>query len=349
MGQAPVEYPKWDIRKDPFTEEDQSSLVSDEEYTVPAASPFYVQLDEVPRLDDPSSVVCYLTDLLAEDLDDSETVVTVTNGDYFAEDDIIQIDDEQMEVTGISTNDLTVDRGYGGTTPAAHDDGTRFFLTTAFTEVLVEPTARQYQVHYGTTAIPYKAGLVRFHEDHAEAVVWITYYKTGHYNWAEFVENSVNVSTLTLESFHLIAESAATFPWSATALTLLKTITFTKTSKDVLLWVEFEVAPGAGVTENIKVVLNGGSTNYSCGKWTGLAGDVLPTFAPASGASYVLMDNISPGNPFEYDLTFSDTGNCPLNISALASGEHTITIYATKDFSGVTSNIKNVKLYTTRL
>ena len=227
MGQAPVEFPKSDIRRDPFTEEDQSVLVSDEEYTVPAASPFYVQLDEVPRLDDPSSVVVYLTDLLAEDLDISETVVTVTNGAYFQNGDVIQIDDEQMQVTGKSGNDLTVTRGYGGTTPATHTNGTRFFLTAAFTEVLTTPTARQYQVHYGTIAIPYKAGLVRFSEDHAGAVVWITYYKTGHYNWAEFLDER-HFKPFKVGNC-VIASSNGIQSLSETTMTKLKEIVITRT------------------------------------------------------------------------------------------------------------------------
>lgn len=187
MGQEPVCWPKKDIRKDPFTSEDQSVKIENEEYTIPSNSPFYVQLDEVPRKDDPSRVEVYLTDLLAEDLDISETVVTVAHGSYFQTDDVLQIDDEQMKIAGISGNDLTVERGYGGTTPATHNNGTRFWLVAPFTEVYTTPQAREYQVHYGTATIPYKAGLVRFHEAHADNVIWITYYKTGHYNWAQNV------------------------------------------------------------------------------------------------------------------------------------------------------------------
>jgi hypothetical protein len=352
MGQAPVEYPKWDIRRDPFTEEDQSALVSDEEYTIPAASPFYVQLDEVPRLDDPSSVVVYLTDLLAEDLDISETVVTVTNGDYFETGDIIQIDDEQMEITGKSSNDLNVTRGYGGTTPATHDNGTRFFLTEAFTEVLTTPTARQYQVHYGTTAIPYKAGLVRFSEDHAEAVVWITYYKTGHYNWAEFVANSVNDTTLALQSFHLIGESAAEVYLTAQAdWTLLKTITINTTPRDVLLWVEFSMRNSHLATQptpgRIKVVLDDGTTDYSCGKWTGLAGDVLQPYRATSDDSWEAKDNIVPYKLTEYEAAFLEAGMCPIPLVGLSGGVHTVKFYGKKQY--LTLYLKDVKVYTTRL
>lgn len=49
------------------------------------------------------------------------TTVTVDNGVYFREGDIVKVPrtDEVMLVTGVSTNDLTVIRGYGVTTAAA--------------------------------------------------------------------------------------------------------------------------------------------------------------------------------------------------------------------------------------
>lgn len=45
-----------DYRRDPFDDSDQSVLISDEAQTVPASSPYYVWLDEIPREDDPSSL-----------------------------------------------------------------------------------------------------------------------------------------------------------------------------------------------------------------------------------------------------------------------------------------------------
>ena len=55
----------------------------------------------------------------------SETTFTVSNGDRFRVGDQIQVEGsrEVMLVTAISTNDLTVTRGYGGTTPDAIADG----------------------------------------------------------------------------------------------------------------------------------------------------------------------------------------------------------------------------------
>jgi hypothetical protein len=52
-----------------------------------------------------------------------DLTLTVTNGALFRVGDEIQIDDEVLLVTAISTHDLTVTRGYGSSTAAAHDDG----------------------------------------------------------------------------------------------------------------------------------------------------------------------------------------------------------------------------------
>ncbi|MBA7568552.1 hypothetical protein ES708_10281 [subsurface metagenome] len=182
---------KYDIRRNPFTDEWDDPLpeVTAEELTIPGASPFHITLEEVPKYESPSTVFVYLTDTLAEPLDDSETVVTVSNGAYWEVDDIILVDDEQMLITGKSDNDLTVTRGYGGTSPAAHDDATRFKNYTSWTEKTVAPSKGEFQVHYGTDEVPYKRGLIRFHEDDGGKTVWVHYWKTGHYNWAEHIND----------------------------------------------------------------------------------------------------------------------------------------------------------------
>lgn len=53
---------------------------------------------------------------LAEDLDATETVVTVSDGTKFAENNVIKVGLEDMLVTSISSNDLTVQRSYNGLT-----------------------------------------------------------------------------------------------------------------------------------------------------------------------------------------------------------------------------------------
>ena len=53
----------------------------------------------------------------------SDTTLTVQDGTQFAVNNVIKINNEKMLVTGISTHDLTVTRGYAGTTATAHGDG----------------------------------------------------------------------------------------------------------------------------------------------------------------------------------------------------------------------------------
>jgi len=59
---------------------------------------------------------------LNEALDTTETAVDVDEGGQFSVNEMIQIDDEIMLITAISTNTLTVTRGYRDTTAANHAD-----------------------------------------------------------------------------------------------------------------------------------------------------------------------------------------------------------------------------------
>jgi hypothetical protein len=63
------------------------------------------------------------TTTLAEDLDDSETPVDVTDGTMFKVGDVWKVGSEKMWVSAIATNTLTVVRGWGATSPASHSNG----------------------------------------------------------------------------------------------------------------------------------------------------------------------------------------------------------------------------------
>ena len=54
----------------------------------------------------------------------TDTTLTVTDGSKFAVGQTVLIESEQLYVTAISTNDLTVVRGINGTTASTHADGT---------------------------------------------------------------------------------------------------------------------------------------------------------------------------------------------------------------------------------
>jgi len=71
----------------------------------------------------PPAATYIVTSTLAEALDNSETDVDVADGTQFATSQVIQIESEQMLIGSISTNTLTVTRGYAGTTAATHATG----------------------------------------------------------------------------------------------------------------------------------------------------------------------------------------------------------------------------------
>jgi hypothetical protein len=98
-------------------------LDNEYEYDVPAR---FAYIKEI-RLGDKSvgnaDTVDTGTELGAAIADTTTTSVTVDDGTIFAVNDLIQVDDEIMLVTAISSNTLTVTRGYFSTTAATHSDG----------------------------------------------------------------------------------------------------------------------------------------------------------------------------------------------------------------------------------
>jgi len=64
-----------------------------------------------------------LTTTLAAALNDSASSVDVADATGIATNDLIQIDDEFIKITGVSSNTLSLTRGIGGTTAAAHLNG----------------------------------------------------------------------------------------------------------------------------------------------------------------------------------------------------------------------------------
>lgn len=76
-----------------------------------------------------------LTSTMAASCTSTATSLTVTDGTDFKVGDVIQIDDEYCWTSAISTNTLTVERGWGGTTKATHaSDDTITILYNARTE-----------------------------------------------------------------------------------------------------------------------------------------------------------------------------------------------------------------------
>ena len=108
----------------------QYLLAPDEEITLPASRAIITttneQYDGTPITSTKPDANMFIavpdSTLSNEALDDSETDVTVDSGSHFLVGDLIRIDNEIMEVTSISGDDLTVIRGTHGSTAASHSD-----------------------------------------------------------------------------------------------------------------------------------------------------------------------------------------------------------------------------------
>ena len=95
-------------------------------YSIPELSPAdsgdVVPFKPVLLYDAATANTTNATSLLAEALDDSETAIDVDDGSEFNLLNVIQVGTEQMKITAISSNTLTVTRGFNSTTAATHAD-----------------------------------------------------------------------------------------------------------------------------------------------------------------------------------------------------------------------------------
>lgn len=171
-----------DYRHDPFGDASTAMAITGEVQMIPAGSPYEIRLNEVPLKDTPSSIVLRVRDALSAAITTAgATSCTVINGAWFANDDVITIDSEQMLVTNVSGATLTVTRGHNGTTAVTHTLGTPVF-GPVWSEVAATPAARQYWPDYGTSAdsdANWNTGTVQFNSADAGKVVYINYSGTG--------------------------------------------------------------------------------------------------------------------------------------------------------------------------
>ena len=90
---------------------------------------------------------------LGEELDNSETAVDVTAGQgaYLRQGDIILVESEKMLVKSVSTDTLTVERGYGDTSAAVHATATAWKRVTRAMPEASNPVTG----YHGTPTLPY--------------------------------------------------------------------------------------------------------------------------------------------------------------------------------------------------
>lgn len=170
-------------RYDPFGNVSTAVNITNEAHTVPSSSPFDIKLNEVPKHDAPSTLVVKVKDALAAAITTSgATTITVTRGTWFAIGNTITIDSEQMYVSGIASNVLTVTRGYNSTTATTHSLGTAVYIESSMSEVEASPAAGQFWADYSTGAdgqSDWNTGTLRFNEADADKTLVISYVGTG--------------------------------------------------------------------------------------------------------------------------------------------------------------------------
>ncbi len=89
-----------DYRFDAWTNTDQPVDITDERHTIPASSPYVIQLLERPKKSTPTTTTMRVVDALAAAITTTTgTSITVDHGTWHAQNEIISIDNEQMQVT----------------------------------------------------------------------------------------------------------------------------------------------------------------------------------------------------------------------------------------------------------
>jgi hypothetical protein len=150
-------------------------------HVIPSSSPYLIRLDEVP--DKNSGMTVKIMDFLAAAIVDSAaTSISVANGTWYTVGDIITIDSEQMTVSVISVNTLTVARGANSTVATTHANVSRIYIQASMEEVAASPSGRQFWPDYSTSADSdndWNTGTILFHESDAGKIVSIDYVKTG--------------------------------------------------------------------------------------------------------------------------------------------------------------------------
>lgn len=247
---VPVTY-RWN----PFTGSFAAVLVSDENRVVPGASPFWIRLFEVPRHDDPSSFSCVILVELDEDLDNSETAVDILAAHYgrILVNDVLLVDDEQMQVTdkpGSPT--LTVTRGYGGTTPDTHTDGTMMEILNSMTEITSgSPATREFRVDYD-----YSTAFVLFNLAEQGYEVRFDYWGLGTPLFAGALWHEVNMRNYKVgDLLHPIAQANNTHNFNYAGFTKSKEI---KLDRGGDLRIKFDLQKaGAGGSVYGRIYKNG--------------------------------------------------------------------------------------------
>ncbi len=189
-------YQNW--RYNPFTAVDMAVDKEEDGLTIPSGSPFVIQLLELPRYNDPTSVAvcCYgqKTDV-DQNSASGQLILYVASTAGFSDDDKIIIDrggdrEEERIIDSIQAGtSLTVTVNLTYTHTAVQEDDVEKFI--AFTETAGAPAQSQFRVDYppedgeGT-------GLVEFNQNDADKEVRVSYKATGSLALSETLDTKIS-------------------------------------------------------------------------------------------------------------------------------------------------------------
>ncbi len=172
-----------DYRLNPFTDSVDAVAVMGEIVTIPSTTPYRTRLVEIPQKSSPSTMSARIVDTLAAAITSTSAVtITVINGSWHVLNEVITIDAEQMQVTGISSNVLTVTRGYNSTVASTHLIGTRVYIENSMIEVSSTPSSGQFWPDYlcqVTDDTKWNTGLILFSSNDAGKNVAFNYMGLG--------------------------------------------------------------------------------------------------------------------------------------------------------------------------
>ena len=189
-----------DYRLNPFTGNMETIEMVDF-HIVPKNQPHYIRLRDIPEKGDPVTTVTVRPFVFVTDA----TIAigaTVINVDFdlstpFKEGQIITINEEKMQVTGVAASAISVLRGYDGTIPTAHNrtSATEPIIAYGppFAEVPKEPAQGQYQPDYHTKPggdESWNTGTIQFNPADAMTWVQVKYNSIGTVNGAEHTGNN---------------------------------------------------------------------------------------------------------------------------------------------------------------
>lgn len=183
-------------RFDAYNNTLEPTTITNEIHAIPATTPYKIKLTEVPYQSSPSTMSMRVFDYLAAAIaSTTATTITVLHGDWFAAGSTITIDTEELYISTVSDDTLTVTRGYNSTTANTHSSGAYVYIESSMDEVSSEPSIGQFFPDYAcevTDDSSWNTGTILFNADDAGKLVAVSYKGLGTLVDDRFIDFSIS-------------------------------------------------------------------------------------------------------------------------------------------------------------